>query len=398
MWAKLVARSAIRYWRVLHKGGMNLGRIGIVGTGFVADLYMRSLKTFPKIKVVKASDIDQARLAAFCIHWNVSAARSLEELLADGPESPDLILNLTNPSAHFEVSRACLEAGKHVYSEKPLATNMVDARALCALAESKGLMLASAPCSILGEAAQTLWLAMRRNEIGTARLVYAELDDDFVTKTPYRNWLSESGAPWPYRDEFVVGCTLEHAGYYLTWLMAMFGTVEKVIAGSANLIESKLGEGVQTAPDFSCAILFFKSGLVARLTCSIIAPHNHRIRIIGDTGVLEVDQGWDNEAAVRVRRRYVIRRRLVNSPVARRVRIKGTTHPKVKRWGAAAMNFALGPAEMLAALKEKRPSRLSAGFSLHLNEVTLAIQNGIGVQVMQTVCPPIEPMPWARTP
>ena len=206
-----------------------------------------------------------------------------------------------------------------MYSEKPLATNMDDARVLCALAEGKGLMLASAPCSVLGEAAQTLWLALRRNEIGKPRLVYAELDDDFVSQAPYRNWLSVSGAPWPYRDEFIVGCTLEHAGYYLTWLMAMFGTVEKVVAASANLIEDKLGDGVRTAPDFSCATLFFKSGVVARLTCSVIAPHNHRIRIIGDTGILEVDQSWDNEAAVRVRRRYVIRRRLINSPFAKRV-------------------------------------------------------------------------------
>ena len=67
------------------------------------------------------------------------------------------------------------------------------------------------------------------------------------------------------------------------------------------------------------------------------------------------------------------RRRLINSPLTKRIRIKGTTHPKVKRWGAAALNFALGPAEMLAALKECRPCRLSARLALHLNEVTLAI-------------------------
>ncbi len=372
-----------------------MGRIGIVGTGFVADLYMRSLKTFPEFKVDKAYDINEARLATFCKYWNITAARSLEELLCDNRDSPDLILNLTNPHAHFDVSHACLQAGKHVYSEKPLAMNMEAAHALYALAESKALILASAPCSMLGQAAQTLWLAIRRDVIGKVLLVYAELDDDFVSQAPYKSWASESGAPWPYRDEFLVGCALEHAGYYLSWLMAMFGRVEKVIAGSANCVEAKLDDGVQTAPDFSCAILYFASGVTARLTCSILAPHNHCIRIIGDKGVLEVNKAWDNEAVVRARSRHVIRRQLINSPIARRIRVKQPTHPKVKRWGAAAMNFALGPAEVFAALKDSRPSRMSAQFSLHLNEVTLAMQNANGVQIMRTDCPSIEPMPWA---
>jgi predicted dehydrogenase len=371
--------------------------IGIVGTGFVADLYLRSLETFPEIRVIKAFDTDRARLQAFCSHWKIAAANSIEELLGAERGSPEIILNLTNPDSHFAVSRACLEAGKHVYSEKPLAMTMGEAQELCALAEAKGLMLVSAPCSMLGEAAQTLWMALRQNAIGKVRLVYAELDDDFMPQATYRSWRGDSGAPWPYRDEFRVGCTLEHAGYYVTWLLAMFGSVEKVIAASANLLGEALDAGGAAAPDYSSATLFFKSGVVARLTCSIIARHNHAIRIIGDTGILEVDECWDNAAAVLVRRRHVFRRKLINSPLAKRVKINGATHPKVKRWGAAAMNFALGPAEMLDALKEARPCRMSTGFSLHLNEVVLAIQNSNGVQVMQTVCPPIEPMPWAQT-
>ena len=191
------------------------------------------------------------------------------------------------------------------------------------------------------------------------------------------------------------GCTLEHAGYYLTWLMAMFGTVEKVIAASATLIENKLDEGTRTAPDFSCATLFFASGVVARLTCSIIAPHNHAIRIVGDTGILELEECWNNDATVRVRRRHVFRRRLVDSFIAKRIKIKGPTHPKVDRRGAAKMNFALGPVEMLAALQDLRPNRLSAAFALHLTEVTLAIQHANCVHIPKTTCPAMEPMPWA---
>jgi predicted dehydrogenase len=374
-----------------------MGTVAIVGTGFVADLYMRSLMTFPWITVAKAYDIDKGRLATFCNYWKITAAESLAELL-DGPESTDLILNLTNPGAHFQVSKLCLEAGKHVYSEKPLALTMADAIELHAAAADKGLMLASAPCSVLGQAAQTLWLALRRNEIGKPYLAYAELDDGLISQAPYKTWSSETGAPWPYRDEFDSGCTLEHAGYYLTWLMAMFGAVRKVAAASANVVGGEPDSGA-AAPDFSTATLFFDGGMVARLTCSIVAPHNHQMQIIGERGLLEVADCWNNTSCVRVRRRHQIRRRLINSPFAKRIRISGATHPKVGRRGAASMNFALGPAEMLKAMNERRPCRLSADFALHLNEVTLAIQNAgdfAGVQIMTTSFPLMEPMPWAR--
>ena len=373
-------------------------KVAIVGTGFVADLYMRSLKTFPSITVIKAFDIDSKRLSEFCRYWRVPAAASLADLLDDTSGAADLVLNLTNPDSHFSVSRACLEADKSVYSEKPLATHMPEAEQLVELARARGLELASAPCSVLGLAAQTAWSAVRRGKIGKPLLVYAELDDDFITKAPYRQWKSESGAPWPYEDEFRVGCTLEHAGYYLTWLIAMFGSVKEVVSASAELLPDKLGVGTTSAPDYSCATLFFDAGVVARLTCSIVARHDHDFRIFGDDGVLEVDECWNNAAPVKVRKRHIIRRRLINSPVATRFKLPGPSHPMVGRFGAAAMNFALGPVEVLAARRERRPSRLGADFALHLTEVTLAIQNAgrtSGAQVMKTKCSAMEPMAWA---
>ena len=360
---------------------------------------MRSLKTFPGIAVVGVHDRDPVRLEAFCRHWAARPVATLDELMALARTDSALVLNLTNPSSHHAVSKACLEADLDVYSEKPLAVTMTQARELHALAAARGRMLASAPCSVLGESAQTLALAVRSQVVGKVRLVYAELDDDFITRAPFDRWSSESGAPWPHVDEFEVGCTLEHAGYYLTWLMACFGPVSKVVAASAETIPDKIGDGRRTAPDTSIATLFHRSGVVSRLTCSIVAPHDHRIRMFGDDGILEVDECWDNRAAVRVRRRRVIRRRLVNLPWARRLKLPRTTHPHVGRWGAASMNFALGPAEMLEARSQQRPCRLSADMALHLTEVTLAIQGAgsdAGSQVMTTTCEAPEPMPWAR--
>ncbi len=372
--------------------------VAIIGTGFVADLYMRSLASFPDIAVRTAFDLNPDRLAAFAAHWNVPVAGSMADLLA-GTEPGDIILNLTNPHAHFDVTSACLEAGRHVYSEKPLAMSMEHARHLHMMACDRGLMLASAPCSLLGEAAQTIWAAVRDGRIGKPLLVYAELDDGFISQAPYASWRSSSGAPWPYEDEFRVGCTIEHAGYYLTWLIAIFGPVRKVVAASAEVDLAKL-DGAPTAPDVSVAVLFFDAGVVARLTCSIIAAHDHSLRIIGENGTLEISECWDNDAHVRLRRRRRLRRRLLEGPFSTRLRLKQPTHPKVKRTGAAAMNFALGPAEMLAALQEGRPCRLSADMALHLNEVTLAIQtagSSTGAQTMTTSCPAILPMDWAGT-
>ncbi len=371
------------------------GKVVIAGTGFVADLYMRSLKTFPGIEIAGAFDIDAARLKTFCDYWSVDAAQSMDALLAHDA----LVLNLTNPRAHYAVSKAALDTGHDVYSEKPLAAKMTDAHALVKLASDKGLLLASAPCSWMSQSAQTLWAAVSSGAVGTPRLIYAELDDDFIPQAPYDKWMSESGAPWPAKDEFETGCTLEHAGYYLTWLMAMFGPVESVTAASANLIPDKLPDGAPTAPDFSTAVLFFANGPVARLTCSIVAPHDHRIRIIGDDGVLELDECWSNTAPVMARKRHVIRRKLINSPVAKRIGIGGKTHPKAGRFGAAVMNFALGPAELLAARSAHRKPQITADFALHLNEVTLAIAESgkeRGAQKMTTRFAPLSPSDWAE--
>ena len=163
------------------------GNITIIGTGFVADLYMRSLATFPNIKISTVYDRDGERLDAFVAHWGaagieVSKASDLADAFRRG--DPSLVLNLTNPREHFEVSQVALNAGLHVYSEKPLATEMSDAKLLHALAAQKGLMLASAPCSFLSETAQTVWAAVSAGAIGTPRLIYAELDDDFIPQAP----------------------------------------------------------------------------------------------------------------------------------------------------------------------------------------------------------------------
>lgn len=371
--------------------------IAIIGCGFVADLYMRSFASFPDQRISSVFDTNATRLTQFCSYWSLDPAPSQTAMLETLPVG-SLVLNLTNPKAHSAVNRAILDAGHHTYSEKPLALEMDDAIALHDLARSSGLHLASTPCSVLGQAAQTLSKAVRDGAAGDIRLIYAELDDGFIPQAPYKDWVSESGAPWPFEDEFHVGCTLEHAGYYLSWLIAMFGPVRDVIAASSEVFPDK--PGAHGTSDFSVATLFFeRSGPPVRLTCSIAAPHDHQIRMIGDRGVLSVKKAWANSAPVKFHKRMIIRRRLLENPIGKRIVLKGATHPKVKRWGAAEMNFALGPMEMVEAIQTSRAPRLAGDFALHLNEVTPAIQNAgrtRGLQTMTTRCDLMEPMPWAK--
>jgi predicted dehydrogenase len=168
-------------------------RIAFVGCGFVADFYLRTLSLHPELSLAGVMDRDEKRASAFSAFHSVRRYVTLDELLED--KSVEAVVNLTNPASHYEVSKAALQAGKHVYTEKPLAMELAQAAELVELAERRGLYLSSAPCSLLGQTAQTVWKALRENAIGTVRAVYAEMDDGMVHRMPYRKWFSESGVP-----------------------------------------------------------------------------------------------------------------------------------------------------------------------------------------------------------
>lgn len=372
--------------------------IAIIGCGYVADLYVKSVGIHPELQLLGVMDRNRDRARRFAAYHSTLEYQSLHELLTD--PRVEIVVNLTNPRSHFSVSRACLEAGKHVYTEKPLAMNLAEAQSLVELAEKRGLHISSAPCSLLGETAQTVWKALRENRIGRVYLAYAELDDGLVHKMPYRKWLSESGTPWPYKDEFEVGCTLEHAGYFLTWLVAFFGPAQRVVAFSSLQIPDKATDVdfEVSSPDFSVACIKFGSGVVARLTCSIIAPHDHTLRIIGDEGILYVKDCWFYRSPVSIRRRINIRRSSILSPWKRRCSLVGKRNPKIRYRGASRMDWCRGIAELAEVVVEKRPSRLSGRFCLHVNEVALAIQNAYqtgAVKEISSSFEPIAPMPWA---
>ncbi len=381
-------------------------RIAFVGCGFVADYYMTTLTNHPQLELVGVYDINPERQRAFSQYHHVATYNTFEELLAD--DNVDIVVNLTNPDSHYEVSKAALAANKHVYSEKPLAMDYENAKELVELAKQKGLHIAAAPCNFLSETAQTVWKALRENKIGTVRLAYAELDGGLIPRMAYDKWVSASGAPWNAKDEFESGCTVEHAGYYLTWLTMFFGPAKSVTSFATVLMPDKGIALDRDTPDYTSGCIEFHSGVVARMTNSIIADHDHNLTITGDGGLIKVEDGWYYHCQVYTQKRRM-HTRLAELPLVynllghgpRKYRMLTNTNPHYKRKGRfqRIMDYCRGIAEMALAIEKQQPGRVTADHALHITEITLALQYpetmGCPRQIESTF-DPIEPMDWAK--
>jgi predicted dehydrogenase len=261
---------------------------------------------------------------------------------------------------------------------------------------------------VLSESAQTMWKALRDGRIGTPRLAYAEMDDGLIHRMRYRQWKSDAGIPWPWKDEFEVGCTLEHAGYYVTWLTAFFGPARSVTSFASVLVPDKETDEPLNAitADFSAACIEF-DGVVARLTNSIYAPHNHRLQVFGDEGSVSVDECWNYASPVYLKTRSPLALRLEKWPLLanlpglgrRRLPLLRGAARKHKYSGTHNMDFARGVAAMAQAAAERRPAVMSARYALHVNEIVLAMQYPAEMgspRRLTTTFEPMEPMPWAR--
>jgi predicted dehydrogenase len=250
---------------------------------------------------------------------------------------------------------------------------------------------------------------LRGGEIGRVRVVYAELDDGPVHLQEPHLYRSASGAPFPYRDEFEVGCTVEHAAYYLTWFTAFFGPAATVTSFSTRLWPDRQVTAEETlnvsAPDFSVGCITFRSGVVVRLTCSSVAPYDHGMQIVGDRGLLRVDECWNYSAPVRLEKYSKRWFRARSSPGARAfpllewMRTGSREYPPLmkvsrqKRYRQHRQDFARGIADLAQAAVEGRPPRLPADYCLHVNELVLAIQNaGEAPYRVTSTFEPLEPM------
>jgi predicted dehydrogenase len=258
----------------------------------------------------------------------------------------------------------------------------------------------------MSESAQTLWRAVRDGRVGPVRLVYAEMEDGMVHRAPLRAWVNEAGTGWPFVNEFETGCTVEHAGYVLTWLVAMFGRAASVTAYADTLVEDKVpGQLLAPAADYTVACIKFASGVLVRMTNGIYAEHDHRLRLFGDEGVLEVADPRSDRSPVTERRYYSLRRRRALLPWKKKLPLLAPPDRReiVKYRGSQSRDFCRLIADMAQAAVEGRPPYLGARFALHVAELTLACQNAArlaaeGRMPYHLTSDPggVHPLDWAR--
>ncbi|WP_256758900.1 Gfo/Idh/MocA family protein [Cohnella sp. WQ 127256] len=262
-------------------------KVGIIGTGNISEIYFQNGKRFESMEVVACADLDVERAKLKAAEHGVRGC-SVEDLLAD----PDIqmIINLTIPVAHATVCLQALEAGKHVYVEKPLAVTREEGLKVLELAKRKGLLVGSAPDTFLGGGIQTSIKLVEDGWIGTPIGATA-----FMVCGGHENW---HPAPEFYYHKGG-GPMFDMGPYYLTALVALLGPISRV-TGSTRISfpertitsEPKKGQKIQVeTPTHIAGIMDFVSGPIGTILTSFDVKGNSmlpRIEVYGSEGTLLV--------------------------------------------------------------------------------------------------------------
>lgn len=352
-------------------------RVAIVGTGNIAGPYAKDFASYPEIELVGVADIDTARAEKFAAEHNTHAFPSPEALIND--ERVELVVNLTSHFAHKAITEASLNAGKHVYSEKPLATTYEDACALVKLAAEKGLRLGCSPFTLMGEGQQTAWKLIRDGRAGQIRVAYAEVNWGRI-----ESW---HPAPGPFYE---VGALFDVGVYPLTILTALFGPAKRVLAYGKVLYPDRVTkEGVEfhiDTPDWAVTIVELADGTVVRLTTDFYVSNTtskqRGIEFHGDLGTVYLNSWQNFDAQVEFAE---FGKPLEPVLLVRAARGGGTP------WGR-------GVHEMVLAMQSGKPHRFTGEQAAHVVEIltaaALSMRLRQPVEVESTFIPPA-PMEWA---
>ncbi|HTI01110.1 MAG TPA: Gfo/Idh/MocA family oxidoreductase [Acidisoma sp.] len=337
-------------------------QLGIVGCGNISSTYIATLHMFDFVRVKAVTDVVPAAAQARTGEFGVEAT-SLAGMLAD--PAIDIIINLTSPVAHAEISQAALEAGKHVYSEKPLGITVAEGEGLLALARRKSLRLGGAPDTFLGAGHQL-----------SRRLL-----DDGVIGQPVAGtalMMIPGHEHWHPNPDFYYqrggGPMLDVGPYYVTNLITLLGPVRSVFgtekitrAQRPVLSEPRRGDIIKVeVPTHTTGVMEFENGATVTIVTSFdIVKHRHnQVELYGLDGSLVTPDPNNFSGPVELYKR--------GEEAWERV---PDDHPYDRPTHDYAGGLrGLGAAEMAHALQHGRPHRVSAELAMHALDVMTGFQ------------------------
>ncbi len=339
--------------------------VGIIGCGNISTTYFKLAPLFKGIKVVACADLNPTAAEARATEYGVEA-QSIEALLAN--PDVDIVVNLTIPDAHYPVSKAILEAGKHVYSEKPLVLSLEQGEDLRAIARAKGLSVGCAPDTFLGGAHQ-----LARSYVDAGKIGRVTSGTCHVMSPGMEMW-------HPNPDFFFLpggGPILDLGPYYIANLINLIGPVKRVaaLATMANptrtiTSEPRKGEEIPVkTPTNIHALLEFQNGATITLSASWdVWSHRHaNMELYGTEGSLYVPDpnffGGTVEASGRDKKIEPL------EPWDHPFGVANQEHPQ----GPMANYRTAGLADMALAILEGRDARCSLDRALHGVDVMVSI-------------------------
>jgi predicted dehydrogenase len=327
-------------------------RVGVVGCGMIAARYVGESGAFEHWRPVACADVDGRAAGAFAAKHGLRAL-GVAELIADG--EVDLVLNLTPPRAHAAVVDAALRAGKHVYTEKPLAATAAEARELVTQAERRGLRLGCAPDTFLSGPYETGRRLIADGAVGTpvgaAATILVGGPDGWH---PNAEMFFRAGG----------GPLLDVAPYYLTALVSLLGPIESVAAFAETPTPQRtLGAGARAGdviqveiPTHAAAVMRMRSGPLATLTVSFETRGQYvsGLTVYGTEGLLALPDANAFTGDV-----------VLTGP-------RGEIETVQYEARGAQETRGLGIDELALALAEGRPHRANAQLALHVLEAAEA--------------------------
>lgn len=330
-------------------------RIGVVGCGNISDIYIQNLQALPGIEVAACSARTLAHAEKTAQKYHIAKAVDTDTLIAD-PDI-DVVLNITTPKSHYDICRRALEAGKHVYAEKPLSIELEEGEALVALAKEKNLRLGCAPDTFLGGGLQTCRKLIDDGVIGHP-----------IAATAFLGWHGPEGEhPNPaFLYQYGAGPIFDYGPYYLTALVQMLGPAKMVcgIAGKGYETRTVTCPGPNKGTTFPVEVpthvtgsIQFESGAIATILTSFdmwghSLPH---IEIYGTEGTLRVPDPDKFGGPV-----YLLKAgetEFTEVPLS---------------FGHTENSRGIGLADMLTCMQEGTPHRANGETALHVLEIMRA--------------------------